>query len=167
MNIDKVEYLNGKPFIFINAKRGKERQFGKIVTCLFCGKKTFSSNYKISKNMGKFCSTQCSGKAFGGEKSPVWNGGRGVRTNGYVEVTIPNDHPLKLKGKRYISEHRLVMEKYLNRYLKPYELIHHLNGNKEDNRIENLALCSKKSHYEFIEKMQERIRILEAQLKKE
>jgi hypothetical protein len=43
-------------------------------------------------------------------------------------------------------EHRLVMENKLNRVLDPEEVVHHLNGNKSDNRVENLEVCSRGDH---------------------
>lgn len=73
-----------------------------------------------------------------GSNSPSWKGGR-IKTNGYVFIYQP-DHPQAVK--RYVLEHRLIMEQCLGRYLKPEEVVHHINGITEDNRIENLQLFS-------------------------
>ncbi len=63
--------------------------------------------------------------------------------NGYVMV-FAKDHP-RTNGRKikYLFEHILVMEKYLGRYLLPDENVHHINGVKNDNRIENLELWVK------------------------
>lgn len=50
-------------------------------------------------------------------------------------------------GKRIlIDEHRKIMEEYIGRKLTRYEVVHHINGNKKDNRIENLQLMTLSEH---------------------
>lgn len=48
--------------------------------------------------------------------------------------------------KGWIQEHRLIMEVYLGRFLDPNEAVHHLNGNRQDNRLENLELMDAVQH---------------------
>ncbi len=52
---------------------------------------------------------------------------------------------IKVKGKK-IDEHRHIMQEHLGRKLGRYEVIHHINGNTRDNRIENLELTSLHQH---------------------
>src|SRR3990167_73082 len=73
------------------------------------------------------------------QNHPRWKGGRRQHfAEGYIEIYMPN-HPFKTK-EGYVKEHRLVMEKYLNRFLNPQEVVHHMNGKRNDNCIENLML---------------------------
>ncbi len=60
-----------------------------------------------------------------------------LQKNGYFTISIAN--------KKYYV-HRLVMEEYLGRPLKPTEQVHHINGDKTDNRIENLVLTNCSEH---------------------
>lgn len=63
---------------------------------------------------------------------------RHVTTHGYVAVKRP-EHP-SANQHGYVNEHRVVMEEYLGRLLTDSENVHHRNGNRQDNRIENLEL---------------------------
>jgi hypothetical protein len=69
--------------------------------------------------------------------------GRKKHSAGYIELYCPN-HPLSVRS--YIFEHRLVMESHLGRFLKSNEQIHHKNGIKDDNRIENLEVLTVSDH---------------------
>jgi hypothetical protein len=77
-----------------------------------------------------------------GPANPNWKTGKHLTPDGYVKVGFNPSSPYRdMWGKgRYIPEHRLVMAEHLGRSLYPYEHVHHINGNKSDNRIENLEL---------------------------
>lgn len=80
-----------------------------------------------------------------GPKSGRWNGGRHRNPyTGYIDIQRP-DHPCSdPKGRVY--EHRYVMEQFIGRYLEKNEEVHHINGIRDDNRIENLSLETQKTH---------------------
>lgn len=72
-----------------------------------------------------------------------WKGGRIRDKHGYILVYTPGHPHARKWGKQppcYMAEHRLVVEKSLGRYLLPTEVVHHKNGVKTDNRLENLEL---------------------------
>lgn len=73
------------------------------------------------------------------------SGGRQTDKSGYVLLSRPF-HPNANDG-GYVREHRLVMEAHLGRYLTKEEVVHHINGVKSDNRLENLQLYDKHSNH--------------------
>lgn len=113
-----------------------------------------------------------------GEKNPRWNGGIRQGNDGYRYITVYDSHPfIEMAGKvlvhgkyrYYIAEHRLVLAQHLNRSLNPWEIVHHINGIKDDNRIENLVLLKSKQEHlpsmnieRVIKGLQGRVAMLEA-----
>lgn len=91
-------------------------------------------------NKGKKCPN------ISGDKHPMWKSGINTTKN-KIFIYSPN-HPFQKRN--YVLEHRLVMEKHLGRFLKPNEIIHHINHNPKDNRIENLMLFkNNKEHLRY------------------
>ena len=90
----------------------------------------------------------CKSCARMGNLHPAWQGGRRKVSNGYILITLsPNDFFMSMAtNKRCVFEHRLVMAKSLGRCLHSWELVHHKNHNRSDNRIENLQLISDDRH---------------------
>lgn len=85
------------------------------------------------------------------EKNNNWRGGKNfVGENGYIYIKKPEHPHSKVNG--YITEHRLVVEKKIKRYLQTKETIHHIDFNRRNNKINNLHLCKSKEEHNTIHK---------------
>ena len=81
-----------------------------------------------------------------GSKNKLWVQRKRITPDGYVKIKLKPEDPLfnmccEKKG-CYALEHRIVMARSLNRPLESHETIHHINGIRSDNRLENLQLRS-------------------------
>lgn len=102
-----------------------------------CGKQKNVSLKHLFSGAVRACGCQ-RGKQGRREKSPNWRGGRRKDANGYVWIYRPIGY--ENDPRPHILEHVIVMEKSLGRGLKDGETIHHKNGIRDDNRLENLEL---------------------------
>lgn len=78
------------------------------------------------------------------ENSANWNGGFRKTSKGYRQVLMPEHKRADNSG--YVLEHILVFEKESGIELPPNCCIHHINGIKNDNRIENLCMMTHSAH---------------------
>lgn len=107
--------------------------------CVDCGKERW-----VGITYGKPVSNYCMHCGRAGAKSRFWEGGRFKNPNGYIIVWLkPNDFFFQMATKKgQALEHRLVIAKHLGRCLQSWEIVHHKNGIRDDNRLENLQLTS-------------------------
>lgn len=78
------------------------------------------------------------------ELNPQWKGGRRIEKSGYVSILKP-DHPAA-RSNGYVFEHILVLEAKLGRYLRPDEIGHHIDGNRQNNDPQNLEAMTRPEH---------------------
>ena len=115
--------------------------------CPDCGKQRWIC-FRIKGKGSTFRCYPCAAKQLRGENHPNWKGGRVKHSEGYIEVKVAeSDFFFSMASSTgYVAEHRLVMAKSLQRCLLPWEIVHHKNGDRTDNRLENLQLISQASH---------------------
>ena len=111
------------------------------IVCQTCKNKFTILVSQLKHRSYKHCSKLCYKRT--GKLNPRWKGGK-VKTGGYIYIYNPK-HPNSTNN-GYICEHRLIMEKHIGRFLTKEEVVHHINGIKDDNRIENLIVTTTSKH---------------------
>lgn len=99
--------------------------------------------------------------AHSGPKNRKWNGGKTRTPNGYVYIRDQAHVTNRRTRRGYIMEHIIVWEKHHKKDLPKNLDIHHLNGIKDDNRIENLHAMPSREHKHVIATYKKRILELE------
>lgn len=120
--------------------------------CAYCSKSFLVSGKKASDKLPPieqiYCSRRCSQRSR--NPSGKWN------SRGYVVVAFPECCDLH-KGMKFRQEHMIIAEHVLGRLLnwKHKEVIHHINGNRSDNRHLNFLICDASYHRQLHHKMSE------------
>lgn len=121
---------------------GSVRRRGEVRVCADpdCGAEFIAAAWLKTRFCGRSCGMRYAGSQRNPPRGPThsnWKGGRHIRKrDGYVQIRTDDGNG----GRIYFLEHRYVMEQHLGRALEADETVHHLNGDKADNRIENLEL---------------------------
>ena len=140
------------------------------MVCAVCGNQMRRWKSQVAKAKWPMtCGKKCRAERMKGTGNPNWVKGAWIENRtGYrlLLVSRLSEADLKLlpnpRPRDYL-EHRMVMARHLRRILLPHENVHHINGNKTDNRIENLTLIDWKSHGREHAKIERRMTALMAE----
>lgn len=111
-------------------KGGNMEKDGKMVSCDVCGKEFYLNKYRLNRSQHHFCSNEC-----------YYNYERPHKKEEILSIY----RVIRRNGKNML-EHRFVVEKQFGVKLTRNQYVHHKNGNKIDNRIENLEIMTPIEH---------------------
>ena len=165
--LDKADILKNHKTINCGCKRVKDmsgKKFGYLTIGKFshvdhyfranwhcrckCGNEKIIDGASLRSGLIRSCGCLRKEKYKSGKDHVGWKGGKKISRDGYVYILIPNESGIYGKNNagrknKYIREHVYVMSEHLERLLEKGEFVHHKNGIKSDNRIENLELWTK------------------------
>ena len=132
----EIKRRGGIKFCSHKCQGDKKRQDNAIkVKCQYCSKIIFKAKSRVIKGRRNYCDMSCLRKDF---KNNPPNPGKGFWLENGYKIIQYQCKPIK--------EHRHFMEQHLGRKLLRKEVIHHVNGIKTDNRIENMKVISQSEH---------------------
>lgn len=133
--------------IFHNSESLRDRAEKEGRLCYSCAKRQPAKSCTVSgcgeKHYGQgFCRKHWMRNRRHGDPNYESDRGNGFITSGGYKMLYRPSHPNSTKS-GYVMEHIVIMSEYLGRPLESHENVHHLNGVRDDNNIENLELWSK------------------------
>lgn len=161
-------------------RKGRSGVVAVILACVLCGKRrTLSVSTVIANEYHNLCRVCSSKKYRRGTANSSWKRGYSINADGYKLITIYEEDPYFALAQHTgrVFEHRYIMAKHLSRLLTKKETVHHKDGNKLNNSIENLELRTIDNHgpgheadiyqqkftayYHKIKQLEDRIKTLE------
>ena len=125
--------------------------------CIRCGEYFLSRTYWVKVGGALYCSKSCRARSYrastetklkqsrakSGSNHPKWKGGS-IKKNGRIALHLPTSSMAMKDG--YVYRYRKIMSDHIGRDLKHDEIVHHVNGDGSDDRIQNLRMMKSSEH---------------------
>jgi len=131
----------------------RHKKTGAMINCARCGKEFYAQKSRVERSQLCFCSKDCQIHFFlpnrTGAKSPFYKGGIGI----YKNSKSGKEYQVVRGNSSRIPLHREIASKVLGRELRPFEIVHHIDGNGLNNANDNLLVCTAAYHTMLHHKM--------------